>query len=687
MNDLRDNYYGFLVDSHITDHHASFLRELTPEDFVARMKQTGADSVVVYAWCHNGNCYYPTKVGYQHPALKGRDFYGETIALLRKENILARAYCTFVYHRRVAREHPAWRITQIDGAQNHRRSWYCCPNNIEYRAFARSLLAEACAYDIASIFIDMTFWPGICVCHSCRERYLAESGREIPEAVDWNSTSWVAFQRSRERWLSEYAHELTAAVKAANSRVAVAHQFSPVMLGWMYGQTSHLAEANDIPSGDFYGGRWQQRFGTKLLAAFERELPFEYMTSRCVTLYDHTSTKSDAEMARSYATTLANGGTHLLIDAINPDGTLEPRFYDRVQQIALSLEPFKNKLRSLRPKLVADTGLYYSMASFVRREHNRQSVRAIMNPANNMLAITDIKPLQEVIGTSIVLGRSKIPYRVVRDCAQNFAGLKSIIINDAAFLSRAEVDRLRQFVHGGGTLIATGLTSYYDLDGNTSGDFALNDLFGVSFAGSFSKDWNYLVSPDGEQVSNDVPCPLVVATSATVLARLAEPIFDRDDLEHFAAYHSNPPTAPGPHVAMTVNRFGRGTCVYLCSSIFAKQQESQQSFCERLLRKYAPSSILTACHAPPCVEVTLLRGTRSRTYLLCLVNYQEEPENVPVHDADVELTLSADRVIAWRSVAGTPFVRGVQDGSRLTLHIPRIDTIEMIEIQTQEIAS
>ena len=197
-----------------------------------------------------------------------------------------------------------------------------------------------------------------------------------------------------------------------------------MLLGWLYGQSYSFSKANDVPSGDFYGGCWQQRFGTKLLAAFEIDQPFEYMTSRCVTLYDHTSTKSDAEMARSYATTLANGGTHLLIDAINPDGTLEPRFYQRVQGIARSptWSPSRTKWRSFDPKLVADVGLYYGlMSSLVRRDHNGQSLPVDHESREqHACRVTDLKPLQEVIGTSTILNLAKIPYRVVTEGTSDF---------------------------------------------------------------------------------------------------------------------------------------------------------------------------------------------------------------------------------------------------------------------------
>ena len=103
-----------------------------------------------------------------------------------KKGIIPRAYYTVVYQRHAARGNPDWRVSQIEGAQSYRRSWYCCPNSLTYRDFAKAQIREICDYDIDALFIDMTFWPGICVCHNCRDRFLKESGREFPQTVDWD---------------------------------------------------------------------------------------------------------------------------------------------------------------------------------------------------------------------------------------------------------------------------------------------------------------------------------------------------------------------------------------------------------------------------------------------------------------------------------------------------------------------
>lgn len=85
----------------------------------------------------------------------------------------------------------------------------------------------------------------------------------------------------------------------------------------------------------------QQRLAVKVFDAYSTKKPFEFMTSRCVTLYDHTSAKSDDELFLHALTTLANGGAYFFIDAINPDGTLEESFYRRLQALNGKLAPFR----------------------------------------------------------------------------------------------------------------------------------------------------------------------------------------------------------------------------------------------------------------------------------------------------------------------------------------------------------
>ena len=117
------SYRRFLVDSHITDDKPEFMAQFEPSQFVDSIKRAHVDSAMICACCHNGNCYYPTRVGHMHKNLHGRDVFGENVRLLRKEGIVPVAYYTVIYHNESAQKHSDWRLTYKDGRQHDGRYW------------------------------------------------------------------------------------------------------------------------------------------------------------------------------------------------------------------------------------------------------------------------------------------------------------------------------------------------------------------------------------------------------------------------------------------------------------------------------------------------------------------------------------------------------------------------------------
>ena len=692
-------YSRILIDNHITEDDPAFMAKFDLATYVEMVKKAGVDSAMVYACCHNGNCYYPTKVGHMHKNLAGRDIFGEMVSLLRQEGIVPVAYYTVVYHNSSAKNNPDWRCLSHSGSQHDGRYWYSCPNNQEYREFAKRQIREIVNYDVAGIFIDMTFWPGVCVCHSCQERYRRESGLELPSVIDWSNERWVAFQRARERWVAEFAVELTECVKQAKPDVTVNHQFAGVLAGWLRGQSPAIADACDYLGGDFYGDKYQQSLGAKVLTAFTRNIPFEFMTSRCVDLYDHTSMKSEDEMFCEIALTLANGGAYFFIDAINPDGTLSEDVYDRLGNVSQRARPFAEKIRELRPTLTADIGLYFSMPSFVDQLDNGIDLRRSLVDTRIMTAWSDIAPIRELTGTSTILDKAHIPYRVVTSEKVDTEGLGAIIVNNAAYMSASEVEKLRGFVREGGTLIATGRTSLHNLSGETSGDFQLADVFGVSYSGSNSDLISYLVfkgeidslpsevlAEGGrtQYVVSNSAAPLVTATTAAVMAEVYGTRFTANDPENYASIHSNPPGGPTGFHGLTINRFGKGRCVYLYSSILASRNDAQQTFGRLLFERYAPSGVILSCDAPPCVQVTLLKSADGCSYLLCFVDYQNELPNVPVIDVSVILRIPEEaRPTSCVRVSDGVEMDWIMDGDEVRLVLPHLETLEIVEISVE----
>ena len=81
---------------------------------------------------------------------------------------------------------------------------------------------------------------------------------------------------------------------------------------------------------------------------------------------------------------------------------------------------------------------------------------------------------------------ARVPFEMVNDRlldADHLKPFKLLILPNVATLSDAQCQQLRQFVDGGGNLLATFESSLYDETGKRRQDFGLADLFGVSFDG------------------------------------------------------------------------------------------------------------------------------------------------------------------------------------------------------------
>ncbi len=629
-------YSRMLIDNHITDCDPSYMKKFSPENYVDMIKTAGVSSSMVYACDHNGNCYYPTKVGHVHSGIAGRDIFGETISGLRKNGISPIAYYTILYHNDSAKRLPEARMRDINGLERNGRYRFVCPNSSAAEEFFKSQIAEILNYDVDGIFIDMTFWPMVCQCDNCKAKF----GKPIPQIIDWNNPEWVTFQRFREDSMAEFAARLTGFCRKTKPGVSVTHQFSPVLHGWFLGQSSGIAAASDYASGDFYGGKLQQRLGVKVFDAYSAYHPCEFMTSRCVSLQDHTSTKSPDELFIHALTTLANSGSYFFIDAINPDGTLEKKFYNSLGKVVEKLEPYKNVIAKHTPGLDAKVGVYFSMSSCVDSSLNGVNLASFSDKRTNM-DFRHNAVLDEVLGTGEVLNKMHIPYEIITDSTTDIFRFEAIIVNNAQYMTSEEIERLKKFVSDGGTLIATGKTSLRDRFGYTTGNFALSDVLGVSYSGNDSGRISYL-STDGNLILSSLSAPLVKATGATVKGVVNLPDFPVDDPEMYASIHSNPPGKNSEYAGYTVNTWGKGKAVYLYSSFLALRQYTQQSFAREILSEYLPEFVVSEENLPGSAEVTKLKSKDGKTILVGIVNYQDELPNLPLYNVKLTLKLDED---------------------------------------------
>lgn len=554
-------YRRHLCDMHIDDWSPEFLSKFSPESYLDNLKRAKIQNAMIYFQSHVGLCYYPTKVGKMHNSFIGREDLVQKLCNMCKDNgINVTGYYSLVYNNWAYDEHPKWRMITESGVpfpeekrdaalecatgKHVNRYKFCCPNNEEYREFTAMQIKEMCEYfTFDGMFFDMLFWPHVCYCESCKKRWKDEVGGEIPTKADWNDDRWLLNIKKRREWMGDFAKFAADEVRKHAPFASVYHNAA---FAGLPDATKALAEevldAADYAGGDLYGGIYAQSFVCKLYKNATKNQPFEYMFSRCKpTLASHTLTKSENEMASSVFLTCAHHGATLVIDAIDPVGTMDSRVYDRIGKVFEKEIPYEKYLKG---EMVEDVGIYYSLKSKFNPDGEIYT--------NHNCAVNLVKTM---VYNNIPCG--------VTGTFKDLNSYKLIVAPYLTDVDSEDFDMLKSYVRNGGSLYISG--------GNCRG--LLKEFFGNEPTERTSESVVYL-APKKEYEgafglfnSNypmhfDAAAPVMNGVeNVAVIATVTLP-YTRQDISKFASIHSDPPGIKTDIPAMLYTEYGKGKVLW-----------------------------------------------------------------------------------------------------------------------------
>lgn len=660
------------VDMHIEDWDGRFLSKYDAQRYVDTISLSNSDTAMVYANSHIGLCYWPTKCGQMHKNLRGRDILGEVIELCHGKEMNVVVYYTLIFVNRAYEEHPDWRVITPKGIDavglGIPRYGVCCPNT-PYRDFALEQVKEiVTGYEFEGLWLDMTFWPDVCYCPACEQRYLREVGKRIPRIINWENPEWVRFQRKREEWLAEFASLFTSTAKGLRPQLTVAHQSLTFMADWRMGPSVELARATDYLSADLHGDNLYQSFASKLFYSLSENQPFEYMTSRCPQLFHHTVMKPPELLEAQAFSALANGGAFQFIDAIDPVGTLDRSVYERIRPIYEKVEKYEPYFGG---EWCQDVGIYISFESMFYPEDNDQNIAEITSFYPPPLPTEPTHTLS-ARGFAKVLLNHNIPYGVLtKKNLGELSRFKIIILPDVVVLDHDEADALRRFVSDGASLFVMGQAARIWKDGVKEEDFLLSDIMGVSYEGETTEFFTYISPTDADRevlspYTPEYPFGLfstqvkVKASKGTkVLGTMTLPYTHPADTDHLASIHSNPPGVPTDYPSIVVNRYGKGRVLYLAMNLdpafvrifgldpglTGNNFELMQDILVNLVHYISPEPFILQSDAPRQVELTLFHQKNKKRYIINILNYQSELPSIPVKGIKVKLRLGRKKPV------------------------------------------
>lgn len=539
-----DCYRRHLADMHIDDWNDQFLSEFSPEVYFKSLCRAKIESPMIYVQSHAGHCYFPTKTGHLHRAFKDHPHsIKQLVTMCKNAGMHPVLYYSLIYNTYEEDNHPEWRIREETNGPSHRqkhkgrgsRYGLCCPNNAEYRAFNEAQIREICAYFrdengnalMDGMFFDMLFWPLVCRCPACTARFLAECGEsEIPQE-DPHDPAWVKFLRAHERWIAEFAQFATKLCKELVPGVSVEHNYANAIAGTnIQGSTELVNLACDYTGGDLYGDSYNHSFTAKYYYGITQNQPFEYMTCRCDrTLLAHTVTKDEEVLGAQILLTAAHHGASLIIDAIDPRGTLDSRVFDTIGRAFEKQIPYEKHFKGT---LFANCAVLYSTTG--RYNSNGQKFNSLTASVN----------------TTRTLIEANVPVAVLGRPGLSNAGRFELITAGAiAGLNDTERDQLIQFVNNGGSLYFSGAEE----------PELLRAFFGAELAG-FTEENRLYLAPTGkgeavmQPFNTAYPMPIEaslpklthVSADTALFATVTLPYTVPGNYQ-FASIHSDPPGA------------------------------------------------------------------------------------------------------------------------------------------------
>ena len=633
------NFRRHLCDMHIADWDESFLSKFSAENYYENLKRAKVTCAMLYYQSHAGLCYFPTKTGKMHNAFIGKEDEMKRLTdMCRAGGIKVVGYYSLNYNTWAHDEHPEWRMIEADGLSRRehpdsggaisfenaggRRYGLCCPNNDGYLNFVYSQIDEMLDYFTPdALFFDMLFWPHHCYCKHCEKRWKDETGIDgLPRSFNENDPMWRKNLERRNFWMGEYAEKVTAYVKKKAPHLTVEHNVSAAAKGGYMGTCNKVNDACEFAGGDLSGGLLEESVTCKLYSGITMNQPFEYMFPKCEpSLYKHTLTKTDDHIEAAVFLTAAHHGATLVIDAIDPVGTLNQKTFEAIGKAFEKQIPYEKYFVG---ETVADIAVAYGLESKSRGLLGNKYT-------NHDAAVSFIKNMIE----------GGIPVDVVSK-NKNLSKYKMIFASCLWEEDAELVEGLLEYAKNGGILYLGGAENMP----------VVEKLFGAKTLGMSTSNANYLAPKteyqalfgdfDDEyplQLNGYVPhLELDGTKDVTVLATLTTP-YTKLSEKKFASIHSNPPGIRTSFPTAMEVSYGKGKVVYLSCPIEIEEYIIYQRIVRNIIDRYVGLDNLSVKTTSPTDVETVVFKDGNDYYInnVLLLDPKNEP-HVPSFEVRIK---------------------------------------------------
>jgi hypothetical protein len=542
------------LDFHTSPHIPDVASEFDAEQFAQTMRDAHVNSATVFAKCHHGMCYYPTKTGVSHPALNGRDLLGEQIEALHKVGIRAPIYTPLAWEEDVAQRFPEWKMLKRDGSFarcNFAATgqpvhpggwWYMNFMNPDYQDYIEAHIREIMAnYEVDGFFFDILMFGADCCWSDASVRFRKEHG-----LMGTDSATQVLFETMAQ---NAFAEKFTRIVRGIKPDATIFYNSTnPIFTDTRAGvrarhqQQTHW-ELESLPSGS-----WGYYHFPRLARTFGHwDKPWIGMTGRFQRMWgDFGGLKPQAALEYECFRTQALGGSNSVGDQLPPRGTLDAGAYDLIGAVYAQCEKAEPFYEGSAP--LPQIGIIAPGAPCLESYETDVSLEGI------------VQMCDEAHYDSAVL-----------DEQSDIDAYKLLVLPDSVILTPQLVDKIKNYLAKGGKLLLSGNSSF-DSEGQNELGLPLQ-LVGKTekfptywrtkqeFSSSLSRS-DRVVYSQGFNVESD--------SQSQIWVERVLPYFQRNDLT-FSSHFQTPPQAQSDSFPAVI---AGENFVYFADPIFREYRHS-----------------------------------------------------------------------------------------------------------------
>lgn len=644
------------LDFHTSEHIPGIGSRFSRENFQAALRLGNVNSITVFAKCHHGWCYFPSKVGQLHPHLDF-DLTGAMVDAAHEIGVRAPIYITMGWSANDAALHPEWQARNSDGsvqtvnfdmeakpdAAKPNFSWISlCPSG-SYADYLYALTEEICSrYDtVDGLFYDICCLTTACWCDACREG-MAREGFD----ADCDEDARRYYILNRQRFMTRCAEILHS--HHPDATVFFNSGGAEIYKPEYHAYQTHF-EMEDLPT--TWGGYDKMPPRAKFFARTGKD--YLGMTGKFHTAWgEFGGFKGPEALLFECAAMMAYGARCSVGDQMHPAGEMDMETYrlmGRAYRYAEQIEPY----------------------CFDAEETSRLGIVLSGEAASDE-------------GLQKMLLERQLDFDIVLP-GEALGRYDAIVLPDAVLLDEAEAERFGGYVRNGGAMLLTGRSGLKP-DGNA---FAVD--VGASWVGPPQYDVDYVRA--GKELSGGiVSSPFLFYEGAQrvrleggeALATLREPYFSRTYGQYCS--HQNTPyrleDAPWPAAVR------HGNVVYLAHPVCRLYYEHgaqfhRDYFINALRLVYKHPAMVVAM--PSSGRARLVRQPAQQRYVLHLLygtpiqrGRASVIEDLPsLFNVKVELDV-CQTVKSVELAPGGGTVSFAQNGSKISFIVPEVQCHQIV---------